>query len=162
MGYGLQKTNVVVKLLMRRILLIFLFTLAVQLYSQSQESIGRQGELASYIGIKIDELISRFGPPLKVFAARGGEIWQDDVVFEYRDGLFYIFEDRVWQVSIKSAYDINVGDLKSVALLIIGDTAEDHGDYILYNFEPGIWPLAMRINIVSGIISEIFIFRSDY
>ena len=142
--------------------LIFLFTLAMPLFTQSSSAISRQDEFFSIIGLKIDELLSRYGTPVSVFSSRGDEIWQDDVVFEYEEGNFYLYRDRVWQISIKSAYGMNVGDAKSVALLIIGEMAMDFGDYILYNLEYGSWPLALRININSEKISEIFIFRSDY
>ena len=116
-----------------------------------------------FVGMKLAELINRFGPPETVYAARGDESWQDDVVFEYAQGDFYIYRDRVWQVKLTSAYGIAVGDTKPAALLALGGQAEDMGNYMLLPLSGGAWPLTLRVNFSSeGLASAIFVYRQDF
>jgi len=122
----------------------------------------RNEEPLSLVGMKLDELIRRFGPPQAVHAARGNEHWQDDVVFVYSEGKFYLYRDRVWQVEIGAISGMRVGDAKGVALLILGESAQDKGDYVEYAIPGGAWPLSLRINVNAGKIATIFIFRPDY
>ena len=139
-----------------------LFLLLVPVYSQTASGAGEQDEFLPLIGITLNELFERYGLPQYVYSDRGEEVWQDDVVFAYAGADFYIFKDRVWKISVKSAYGINVGDNKTIAQLVLGETVQDYGDYILYSFAPGVWPLAMRLNINAGKIAAMFIYRSDF
>ena len=52
----------------------------------------------SYVGMTLAEVIEIFGAPETVAVARGLEIWQDDVVFQYSDMDLFIYRDRVWQI----------------------------------------------------------------
>lgn len=120
-------------------------------------------EPLSLVGIKLEELIDRFGPPKAVYAVRGNEEWQDDVVFSYDEGEFYIYKDRVWQAACSSIYGITVGDAKQVALLVLGENAEDNGDYILCPLPAESWPLTLRVNIGGNAkVSALFIYRPDF
>jgi len=74
----------------------------------------------SYIGLNLNELYAKLGPPESVYAARGLEDWQDDVVFVYKEGDFYILKDRVWQLGLKSALGIGAGDNAASVSLILG------------------------------------------
>jgi hypothetical protein len=141
---------------------IFL-VLAPPLWSQNSLTVPmQQDEPLSLIGMKLDELINRFGPPQIVHAARGEEHWQDDVVFVYTDSDFYIYRDRVWQIGVKAAYNIKIGDTKAVALFALGETAQDMGDYVLYTVLSGAWPVSLRVNCNAGRVSAIFVYRTDY
>jgi hypothetical protein len=141
---------------------VLLLAALLQLSAQILPGAGQQDELLSFVGLKLDDLVMRFGIPQSVHAARGGEHWQDDVVFVYNEGDFYIFRDRVWQIGLRTAYGIRIGDAKAVALLTFGDRAQDHGDYILYPLPGGNWPLSLRVNISDGRISGIFVYRQDF
>ena len=120
------------------------------------------GEPFTFVGMTLPELFMRFGPPQSVHAARGQEHWQDDVVFAYGEGDFYVYRDRVWQVGLKSAYGMKVGDIKAVAILLFGENARDEGDYLIYSFPSGGWPVSLRVNFIDGKVSAIFLYRSDY
>ncbi|MDR0301066.1 MAG: hypothetical protein LBI04_02000 [Treponema sp.] len=127
------------------------------------EQVDAAADQFSLVGMKIAELIERFGPPTAVFAARGGETWQDDVVFQYKGGDFYIFKDRVWQVKLSTALGINSGDQKQAALLVLGARAQDNGDHLLMPADGKDWPLMFRVNINSaGRVAAIFIYRPDF
>ena len=112
--------------------------------------------------MRLDGLFARLGPPQSVSAARGDERWQDDVVFLYNEGDFYIYQDRVWQIGLKSAYGMRIGDSRAVALLVLGANARDEGDYMLYSFPGNAWPISLRVNFSEGRISAIFLYRPDY
>jgi hypothetical protein len=113
--------------------------------------------------MRLAELIERFGPPETVSTARGGEVWQDDVVFHYSEGEFYIFRDRVWQVKLTAAFGVSLKDPKAVALLLLGNEVQDLGDHLLLPLPGGGWPLTLRVNFSNtGLVSAIFIYRPDF
>jgi hypothetical protein len=115
------------------------------------------------VGMSLAELIGWLGPPRAVYAARGEESWQDDVVFEYAQGDFYIYRDRVWQVGLAAAYGVALGDPKPAALLVWGDQAQDRGDYLLVPLAGASWPLMLRVNFTgTGFASAIFVYRPDF
>ena len=148
-----------------RCLIIMCVSLVIALpplWPQTMLPEGRQDEPLSYIGMRLDELFRRLGPPQSVYAVRGEEQWQDDVVFKYSEGDFYIYRDRIWQVGLRSAYGMKVGDTRAVALLALGNNVYDQSDYILYSFPGGAWPLSLRVNFREGLISAIFVYRPDY
>lgn len=123
---------------------------------------GREDDPASFIGLTLTELMERAGIPQAVYPVRGREEWQDDVVFVYSDGNFYIIKDRVWQLELKSVYRINVGDPRAAVLLALGEQAEDRGNCIIYPLPVQQWPLALRCNLdAAGKVSALFIYRSD-
>jgi hypothetical protein len=115
------------------------------------------------VGMKLAELITRFGPPQSVYAARGQEPWQDDVVFTYGAGDFYVVKDRVWQVGLKSAYSVSLGDPRQAVLLALGEGALDQGDHVLLPLPDNGWQLMLRVNLnPAGRVSAIFIYRPDF
>ncbi|MDR2617318.1 MAG: hypothetical protein LBC62_00480 [Treponema sp.] len=142
---------------------LFLVLLVPQVWAQTGTPASQTGDPASFIGLTLEELIGRFGVPQAVYAVRGLEEWQDDVVFVYSQGDFYVFKDRVWQIGLKSAYRIRAGDPKSAAFLALGEGASDKGDYALCALSGWSWPVTMRCNFdEAGKVSDIFIFRSDF
>jgi hypothetical protein len=147
---------------MRKVILICASLFIAAPFLMSQQDINRNDEIISNIGLKLEELFQRFGAPKTVHTARGNEDWQDDVVFIYNEGDFYIYRDRVWQIGLKSGYGVKIGDSKAAALLVFADKAKDEGDYLLYPITGGVWPLSLRINFTAGKISGIFVYRTDY
>ncbi|MDR2134307.1 MAG: hypothetical protein LBP27_04300 [Treponema sp.] len=118
---------------------------------------------ASLVGLTLEDLLNRFGTPRAVYAVRGVEEWQDDVVFVYDGGDFYICKDRVWQVGFKSVRGIKPGDSKPAALLVLGEEAEDRGDHILLSLPDGNWPLTLRVSLnETGFVSALYIYRPDF
>jgi hypothetical protein len=128
---------------------------------------------AALIGLTLEALVNRFGPPQSVYALRGLEEWQDDVVFVYPQGDFYVFRDRVWQIGLKSAYGIRIGDPRSAVELALGDKAEGLGDHVLVSLPERGWPLMFRVNLAGstvagsaggrgGTVSALFVYRPDF
>jgi hypothetical protein len=120
-------------------------------------------EPAALVGLTLAETLSRFGVPRAVYPVRGREEWQDDVVFEYENQDLYIHRDRVWQLGLKAAYGITLGDPRQLALLVLGEGARTFSGYILASLSGGAWPLEFRINLdPQDKVSGLFIYRSDF
>jgi hypothetical protein len=118
---------------------------------------------ASFIGLSLENLLSRFGVPQAVYAARGNEAWQDDVVFMYGDAGFYVFKDRVWQIQVKAAYGVKTGDPRPAVSLTLGEGAEEFADHIILSLPSRGWPLALRVNLnASGFVSAVYVYRPDF
>jgi len=141
--------------------LLLMFLLASLPLVHSQTDPGEE-EAISFVGLTLSELISRFGVPQFVYAARGLEDWQDDVVFVYEQGNFYIYRDRVWQVGIRSIRGINTGDPQGVVSLIMGSNAVDRGSSMFYPLHVRPWPLMLRWDFENGRVQSIFIYRADF
>ena len=147
----------------RSLLLVFFLLSLPLLSAQSSQEAGGLVDPASLVGLTLDELISRFGTPRSVYAARGLEEWQDDVVFVYEQGDFYIYKDRVWQLGLKAARGLKAGDSRGVVFLILGSKAESRGDSIFFSLDEKPWPLMLRCDFDSeGKLVVIFIYRPDF
>jgi hypothetical protein len=138
------------------VLLLWLFG-GVSAFSQSA------ADPSQLVGMTLESVFSRFGVPKAVYALRGLESWQDDVVFEYEDLDLYIYKDRVWQAGLKEAYGIALGDHRSAAVLALGEGYQNFEDHILFSLPGGGWPLMLRINLnAAGSVSALFIYRSGF
>jgi hypothetical protein len=132
------------------------------LHAQSGSAYG-ETDPASLIGSTLEELIRRFGTPKSVYAVRGLEEWQDDVVFVYDHGDYYVFRDRVWQAGFKSARGIKAGDSRAVVSLVLGARAENRGNSVFLSLDEGSWPLMLRCDFDrDGRALVIFIYRTDF
>jgi hypothetical protein len=129
---------------------------------RAQEAAPR-ADPAALVGLSLENLLSRFGVPRTVYAARGNEEWQDDVVFVYDEADFYVYKDRVWQIGLKAAYGIRLGDPRPAVILALGEEAGDFGDYFLLSLPSKGWPLAFRVNVDdAGLVSALFVYRPDF
>jgi hypothetical protein len=117
---------------------------------------------ASLVGASLRDLISMFGAPQSVYATRGPNTWQDDVVFAYGDWEFYIYKDRVWQISLKAAYGIKIGERREVIPLVLGNGVQIYEGFTLYTYSNRSWPITLRFNTDQyNLITAIFIYRPD-
>lgn len=145
------------------LLLIILLITTFPLFSQPTLTPEAQSEDPfSFIGMRLSEMVSRFGAPRSVSVARGDEPFQDDVVFAYDAFDFFVFHDRVWKVGLRSFFGLRTGDARAAALLVLGESARGAGDYLLHNIPGGVWPVSLRVDFSGDRISSIFIFRPDF
>jgi hypothetical protein len=116
-----------------------------------------------FIGWTLGDVFAGLGPPNAVYAVRGEEAWQDDVVFVY-DGIdLYVSENRVWQAGVQTARGVSQGDPKAAVLFVLGGKAQDGGGHILLSVSNRPWPLAIRYNLdAAGKVRSIYIYRPDY
>jgi hypothetical protein len=133
---------------------------ALPLWPQGEES---ARDPVDAIGLTLTMVYTRYGVPDSVYAVRGAEEWQDDVVFVYTDWDLYVYKDRVWQVGLKSAHGISLGDSTGVVSLVLGEGVRTYGGYMIYPLPSRAWPLEMRFDLdAAGKVAAIFIYRSDF
>lgn len=145
-------------------LLVLLFML-VPLFLHAQDSGNSEAEIdpASYVGFTLSMLYDELGMPESVYAVRGNESWQDDVVFVYPAIEVYLFKDRVWQVCPVSVYNIKMGDSADTVKTAMGEPLIAAEQYLLYRLPSQAWPMMMRINLnEEGGAASFFIYRSDF
>ena len=144
-------------------LVILLFIVCFFPLHAQRPSVGVAIDPVSMIGTTLDELLGLFGTPDSVYAVRGLEEWQDDVVFVYPHGDYYVYGNRVWQLSIASAGGINIGDTRAVVALVLDTKVEFHFDSAFYFLDDGDWPLMIRYDFDrDGKVRVIFIYRTDF
>jgi hypothetical protein len=140
---------------------LLLFFSALPLWPQANP--GNDRDPVAAIGLTLEMVYIRYGVPDSVYAVRGAEVWQDDVVFVYNDWDLYIFKDRVWQIGLKSVNGINVGDPGGVVPLVLGEGVRAYNGYMIHTLPPRSWPMQMRLNLdAAGKVAAIFIYRSDF
>jgi len=146
-------------------LLLWTAFLSLPLGAQENPAPGAlpQEDIAGYVGLTLEAILSRFGTPQGVYPVRGLEEWQDDVVFVYPQGDFYLYRDRVWQVGLKAAKGLALGDSRELVLLVLGEKARDRGNRIDLEMEGYSWPLTLRFQMdEKGRVRGIFLYRPDY
>jgi hypothetical protein len=121
-----------------------------------------QEDPAQIVGLTLASVYERYGIPESVHAVRGAEEWQDDVVFVYKDWDLYVYQNRVWQVGVKSIQGISLGDSTGMAFLMLGTEIQTFDGYLLYQLPSRAWPLELRLDLNSaGRITAIYIYRPD-
>ncbi|MDR2768336.1 MAG: hypothetical protein LBB82_08450 [Treponema sp.] len=152
---------------MKRIIAVCMFfCLALPLFTQGTSAAPGVQDIAQdpamLVGATLSDLVARFGVPKQVKAVRGIAEWQDDVVFIYESGEYYVYLDRVWQIRVKTAYGVKEGDPRAAVNRVLGEGRDFEG-YSLYQRPSRVWPIMVRINWTSSNRSEgIYIFRSDF
>jgi len=121
-------------------------------------------EAQRLVGMTLKEVFAAFGAPRSVYAARGEEPWQDDVIFAYKDADLYISGESVWQAGVKEAFGLRIGDKRDVILLTLdGLPYTDRGDCVFFSVKGLAFPVTARFNLSgTGLITSIFVYRPDY
>jgi hypothetical protein len=145
-------------------LLVILISISGVLFAQEiGTSVAAEIDPASYVAYTLEKLYETLGMPSSVYAVRGNEAWQDDVVFVYPAIEVYIFEDRVWQVCPASVYNMMIGDTVDTIKTVMGDPLVTTENFLLYQLPSTSWPMMMRINLNDEENAEsFFIYRSDF
>jgi hypothetical protein len=139
-----------------------LLCLSAGLFAQAAVEENPDSDPASLIGYTLADIIGRYGAPKSAYPVRGMASWQDDVVFVYDQGEFFIYGNRVWQLKIPAAYGIKTGDPKNAVTLVLGEGKNFEG-YTLFQLPSKVWPIILRVNWdASNRASGIFIYRSDF
>jgi len=145
------------------LLLPLWLVIIIPLWPQAETETGGADAPVLYIGLTLTDLYQRFGVPQSVCASRGLEVWQDDVVFVYAQGDFYIYRDRVWQVGLKGAMGIKAGDSRDMVSLIFGSKGENRGNSFFCSLNDAAWPMMLRCDFdKDDKVQVIFIYRTDF
>lgn len=147
----------------------FLIVLTVMVFSgflfseENDNAFVPEIDPASYVGFTLEMINDRLGMPVSVYAVRGDEAWQDDVVFMYPDIELYIFKDRVWQISPASAYNMEIGDSIEQVKSIMGEPLVATEQFLLYRLPSQAWPVMFRINLnQEKKAASFYIYRADF
>jgi hypothetical protein len=123
---------------------------------------------SSLLSLTLKDAWNRFGPPARLVAVRGDEPWQDDVAFEYQAGFsLFWYRERLWQIRLSKGYSgscfgIFLGDTQDKALSLLGQPSKAPEGFMEWRLPYRGYPVHLRILTQGGVISEIYIYRSDF
>jgi hypothetical protein len=123
---------------------------------------------APLLDLTLEEAWKRLGPPRRILAVRGNEPWQDDVVFEYGDGLsVYWYRDRLWQIRLSAGYGGScfgffLGDPADKALSLLGTPDRGESGILEWRLPWRGYPAKLRLVTRDGAITEAYVYRSDF
>jgi hypothetical protein len=140
------------------------FALALASVLFSGGTLFAQNKPEDFVGMTVDTVIKVFGTPRAVYAVRGKEVWQDDVVFVYADTDLYLYKDRVWQASVKETKNIKIGDSEAAVLQQLGEPVEraKDGTFSVYKMPATVWPYFLRFNFdAKKRVTAILYYRGD-
>jgi hypothetical protein len=127
-------------------------------------------DLAALVGLTLPEAFERFGPPQRVFAARGEESWQDDVVFFYSGHLYlFWYQERVWQARVDehhaggflAAWRLSMGAGREEVLGLLGPPMRELADSLVYHLEDRGYPVRLRLYFREGLLADAYCYRGD-
>lgn len=153
---------------MRRPQLLIVIAILVSVAAAYGQAIAAPDDPATLLGLTPAQVIERFGPPESVFAIRGDEPWQDDVVFDYGGGFsLFLFGDRVWQVRIAEPYaepvlGFVVGSGVERAAAALGAPALELAGSYEWVLPGEAWPVRLRGVADGDLIRELYIYRADF
>jgi hypothetical protein len=123
---------------------------------------------ASLIGLDLPGAVGALGLPQKMFAYRGVEEGQDNVVFYYSDYRYlFWYKDRVWQVRCDRRF------AGQVFGLTLGMSREDvekasprqlvpNGDSLYFDVDGAKYPLRVRLVFAANLLTDLYVYRSDF
>jgi hypothetical protein len=120
------------------------------------------------LGMDLKQAIDRFGLPDAMYSARGGEAWQDDVVFQYSGGFsLFWYSGRVWQVRLSSAYPASafgvfIGDAPDKIVSLLGQPFMSAEGSYLFNLPGRNYPIRMRAYVKAGKVADLYVYRADF
>jgi hypothetical protein len=127
-------------------------------------------DLAAIVGLTLGEAFERLGAPQRVFADRGEESWQDDVVFFYPGHLYlFWYQDRVWQARVDehhaggflAARALAMGARREEVLGLLGPPMRELGDSLVYHLEDRGYPVRLRLYFREGLLADAYCYRGD-
>lgn len=120
------------------------------------------------LDLTLDEAWIQLGPPRRILSVRGNEPWQDDVAFDYGEGLsVYWYRDRIWQIRLSEGYGAScfgffLGDPSDKAFSLLGTPDRNEADILEWRLPFRGYPAKLRILTRDGSILEAYVYRSDY
>jgi hypothetical protein len=126
------------------------------------------GDPTELIGMDPAQAFAALGAPAGIFTQRGAVPNEDDVIFFYPDFRYvFWFGNRVWQVSYDRRYagtvlgfSIGMGRAEADAAAS-GRLRESDGSLYL-TVDTGRFPLRVRLAMVGGRVTDIYVYRSDW
>jgi len=120
------------------------------------------------IGMNPAQAFAALGAPQEIFAWRGQEPAEDDIVFFYPDFRYvFWFQSRVWQVRFDGRYagtvlGFSIGMDHAAAQAQAEGRLQEAGDSLYLALDTGPYPIRVRLAMVDHRIADIYVFRSDW
>jgi hypothetical protein len=128
------------------------------------------------IGLDLPGAVGALGLPQKMFAYRGVEEGQDNVVFYYPDYRYlFWYKDRVWQVRCDRRF---TGQVLGLSLGMSRDEVEkisatypapssqrqlvENGDSLYFDLDGEKYPLRVRLVFAANLLTDLYVYRSDF
>ena len=122
----------------------------------------------SFIGIDLPTAVSILGLPQQMFTYRGSDASRDAVVFYYasHEYLFW-FNYRVWQVRFDkratgNVLGVTLGMTQDQVHLAAPRSYQEVGDSLYFDIEGLAFPVKARLVFAAGVLSDVYIYRSDF
>jgi len=120
------------------------------------------------IGLDIPAAVAALGLPQQMFTWRGAEEREDNVVFYYPDFLYlFWFKDKVWQVRCdrrfaSTVFGLTLGASREQVERTSLRTLTPNGDSLYFDLSEGSYPLRVRLVFTASVLSDLYVYRSDF
>jgi hypothetical protein len=122
----------------------------------------------SYIGMDLPTAVATLGLPQQMYTFRGSDDTRDTVVFYYPARLYlFWFKDRVWQVRFDKRYPASVlgatmGMTQDLVHAFAPRDYQQSVDSLYFDITGLAFPVRVRLVFAAGVLSDIYIYRSDF
>ena len=125
-------------------------------------------DFAALLGKTPGEVMDILGPPEELYAHRGDEIWQDNVVFFYSRRLYlFWFGNRVWQIRLDREFGgtfltCSMGDSREKVIRILGDPFSEDERSLIYKLPDRGYPVSLRLFFKDVGLDDLYLYRGDF
>ena len=121
-----------------------------------------------FIGLDLPGIVSALGLPQGMFSYRAAEEKLDNVVFYYPDYLYlFWYRNKVWQVRCDRRF---AGPVLGLTLGMSHEQVErasprpltPNGDSLYFELDSQSYPLRARLVFTAGVLSDLYVYRSDF
>lgn len=120
------------------------------------------------IGLDLKSAMSQLGVPQSVYTFRGDDADQDNVVFYYSNYLYlFWYQDRVWQVRFDrrfahALFGLTLGTPRDVIMRSFSRPLTAREDSLYFDIDDSEFPLRVRLVFADGVLSDVYVYRSDF
>ena len=121
-----------------------------------------------FIGLDIPAAVAALGLPQEMFTWRGAEERQDNVVFYYPDFLYlFWYKNRVWQVRCdrrftSTVFGLSLGASREQVERTSLRPLTPNGDSLYFDLSDGSFPLRVRLVFTASVLTDLYVYRSDF
>jgi hypothetical protein len=121
-----------------------------------------------FIGLDLPAAVSALGLPQAMSVYRAAEDKLDNVVFYYPDFLYlFWYKNKVWQVRCDRRFaepvlGLTLGMPREQVERAIARQLTPNGDSLYFDLDTGSYPLRVRLVFMAGVLSDLYVYRSDF
>lgn len=121
-----------------------------------------------FIGLDIPSAVAALGLPLEMFTYRGTEEQRDNVVFYYADYLYlFWYRNKVWQVRCDrrftaGVFGLTLGESREQVERTFLRPLASNGESLYFDLSDGDLPLRVRLVFTASVLSDLYVYRSDF